>query len=229
MINNLRRYGFALAVLVWLGISNDIRAQTKPAILYALPPDGQWVEYECKRIDSRRNERACVLRISSVGQKKINDAPHRWVEIKLTEGDKVRVCKFLVAEKAFDKEQTLDDHIPEAYQKDVQRIAKMSASEMRAFLGFGMTGDLKKDAGQESLKTQLGECRARRATAGEKKKERLLEYRCWLSEDAPFGWAKIEIHEKAGAAGFQMIFSAEAAKKGRDAKSEVDETKAGSK
>ena len=47
-----------------------------------------------------------------------------------------------------------------------------------------------------------------------------------LSADVPFGTARFEVYEGPAGGSAKKIFAASAARAGRDAKAEVDETKA---
>ena len=63
--------------------ASDARAQTRPSLLYSLPEDGTWVEYEVKGTTPSKQALAGFLRVASVGTKEVNKVKHRWIEVKI--------------------------------------------------------------------------------------------------------------------------------------------------
>jgi hypothetical protein len=171
-----------------------------------------------------------VLRISSVGTKTVAGVESRWVEVRkeIVRGDQTKreYRKFLVPVKAFAKAPTLRDHVDSVIgQDDSQAPHTLSATARRTFLEMGLSGDdaaLKEVRAREKVEVPLGKYEAKAVRARGKSGERELEYRGWLSADVPFGCARFEVVEGTG----KTIFAAKAARSGRDAKAEVDETKA---
>jgi hypothetical protein len=86
--------------------------------------------------------------------------------------------------------------------------------------------ELKEAEARAKVTTPLGRYEARRVTARSKSGERVREYGGWLTADVPFGCARFEVREGQGDGRLRTIFTATAARSGKGAKAEVDETKA---
>jgi hypothetical protein len=202
---------------------------TRAAPVYALPADGSWVEYDWTGVGPAGEDIKGVLRISSVGTKTVAGVESRWVEVRkdTVRGNETKreYRKFLVPVEAFAKAPTLRDHVDAVIgQNDSQAPHALSATARRTFLEMGLSGDdaaLKEVRPREKVEVPLGKYEAREMRARGKSGERELEYHGWLSADVPFGCARFEVVEGSG----KTIFAAKAARSGRDAKAEVDETK----
>jgi hypothetical protein len=222
--------------LLLLGLS-VAAAQPKvlrPAPIYSLPPlDGTWVEYEWVNVGPAQKERPGTLRISSVGQKPVNGVPHRWVEFRIApqDGDPrdAKHVKLLVAEKAVADGALTTDAVAEAYEKRPDgAVAKLSPREVGMVLGMGFhePAELREVQAREEADTKLGKFQTRHMAASARVGDRsVLEYHVWLTNDVPFGWARMEVHEKVGDAS-RTIFRANARFRGTGAKSEIDESQA---
>jgi hypothetical protein len=214
-----------------------------PSLIYSLPPDGSWVEYKMQggeRRPSGAEEKATgILRISSVGKTVINGVNHRWVEIKLqkqmeiSRGDKKEekaqtdIKKLLIAERPRNPKESFRDLIVEGYgiHRAKGTPVTMERGEIDDIMSFGTAPDelaAELDPTERETTIPLGKFRTRllSAKSKERKGER-QEVRYWLSDEIPFGWAKMEI-----AYGKDERGRLEAIKTGKDAKSELDESKA---
>jgi hypothetical protein len=226
-------------LLLWaacLALPGPARAAepTRAAPLYALPADGAWVEYDWTATGPDGKELKGTLRISSVGTKTVGDAAHRWVEVRkeYKEGDETKreYRKLLVAEKAFAAAPTLRDHVPTVIGQDGSEApALLSAARARDFLDLGLSGSdavLKEVAARDKVTVPLGKYEARHVRARDKSGERAQEYHGWLTADVPFGCARFEMREGKGDGPVKTVFKATAARSGKGARAEVDESKA---
>lgn len=137
------------------------------------------------------------------------------------------IRKLLVAGKAFAKGQSLERNIAAGYEKkEGGPITKLTSEKVLVFVSMGITGELREISAKEAVETKLGKFTARHVTASTQTGNRLLEYHGWLVDQVPFGWAKFEIRERIGDAPARVLFSAEAVRSGKAARSELDETKA---
>jgi hypothetical protein len=224
-----------LTVLALAGCPDRSAAQAGPAPLYALPADGTWVAYDWTFTGPDGHRQVGTLRISSVGQVDIKGVKHRWVEIRKEagRGEQARRQwrKFLVAEKAGAGGRTVPGDVARCYGQDRAGGPVLSLSPARVddLVGLGFQGpgaNLKEVGDKEKVEVKLGKFTARRVEARGKLGERDLEYRGWLTGDAAFGWAKFEIRERADGAPSRVVFTVAAAAAGKEAKSEIDESKA---
>lgn len=204
-------------------------AQTRVAPIYSLPPDKAWIEFEWKAIGPDGKEQSGTLRISRVGEKN----EHHWIEFaKSTQaGDKVthEIRKLLVAPKAFRKGETLEGHIVEAFQQSATDgpVTKPSPAQLRTIANLGFdapSGKLEGVNEKEEIKVPLGTFATRQVRAEGKVGDRPLIYHGWLTDDVPFGCCRWEIAEKNGTAPARIVFSAQAKRSGKDARSELNES-----
>ena len=225
-----------LLLVAWvvLPVRAPAAEPTRAAPLYALPADGTWVEFDWTATDHDGKEVKGTLRLSSVGGKVIDGTACRWVEIRKEhrEGDETKreYRKLLIAEKAFAAAPTLRDHVRTVIGQDGSAAPlTFSASRTRDFLNMGLAApdaELKEAEARAKVTTPLGRYEARRVTARSKSGERVREYGGWLTADVPFGCARFEVREGQGDGRLRTIFTATAARSGKGAKAEVDETKA---
>lgn len=224
-----------LFILVLLTRPSLTAAQTWVAPFYSLPADGTWVEYDWRHTGAKDQQLTGMLRISSVGVKQIEGAPHRWIEIKLetaqTGKHKRELRKLLVAENAMRAGRPLIESVVACYDKDnaTAKVTLLAGKRTHDFLSLGVRGEtatLHEEQGKAELQTKLGKFLARQVSAQGNLENRTLQYRGWLTDQAPFGWAKFEIKELSDRAAPRLVFTATVAKRGQDAKSELDETQA---
>jgi hypothetical protein len=228
-----------LLFLAWTILNPQAaRAQTRPAPFYALPADGTWVEFAWTFAPKKDITRRGVLRISCVGEREIRGVPCRWVELKRTTKEvgrtQTRIRKLLVAERAFQSGQQLEDNVFLAFARDEAEspVRKLSARHLADVLHLGIEGPDSGFAAQpveEKLDTRLSQLVVRHVTARGQRGERRLEYHGWLTRDVPFGWARMELREQTGAAAPRVIYTATVVRRGQDATSEVDESRDSSK
>lgn len=229
----------ALAVLTAQSAEPEAPARVAP--IYALPKDGTFVDYDFQYLDIRGKEHKGKMRIASVGQRRSKEGVLcRWVEIKM-EGStfESRWGKLLVAETVFTGGQSLEESVAEAYHQEGSdgRILNMSGNQISDYFTMGIRGDLRL-LKQEEIETKLGKFSTKRVLAKGKGRQRPnrvqedvelvqrdLEYRAWLTNDIPFGVARLEIWGRVGDDPARRLFYAEAAKVGSGAKSELNETK----
>jgi hypothetical protein len=228
------RRRFALVLLVASAVGSRCAAQSSPAPFYALPEDGAWVEYEWTAVGQDQQKTTGTLRISCVGRLEIRGEPHCWVELKkefkLRDRPVQQVRKLLVAEKTFRKGGPVQDAVVEVYDRHGTDgpVTRLSPARVADFLSLGLSGpeaSFKEVQEKEEIETPLGKFVARQVVARGKEGRR-FDYYAWLTPEAPFGWCKIELKENTGTASGRTVFTALAVKKGKDAKSELDETKA---
>jgi hypothetical protein len=215
--------------------SSSEAAEPRVAPLYTLPADGTWVEYEWKAEGPDGKALAGTLRISSVGRKEVYGGAHRWVELtkESRDGDAVRSRsrKLLIAEKALRDGWALDKSVQTVFEREGRDgvVTRLSSKRTGEFLGMGFDASdaaLKEVRAEEKVETALGTFVTRHVSARTEASNRTLEYHGWLTTKVPYGWAKCEVHERVGVGRPHLVFSAVAARSGRDAKSIVDETKA---
>jgi uncharacterized repeat protein (TIGR01451 family) len=222
------------------------REKSSPTVapIYSLPEDGAWVDYKFSSLDRRANKLEGTMRISSVGRTPAKDQMCRWIEIKIDSPLTVtRFGKMLLAEEPFKAGLPLKNQIAEAYhQEGVKGWVKSAVGdEILSYFTMGVHGDLHERKDREPIETKLGKftCRvvstednprpgSEGAPSPEKKPGgdgRNLEYRAWLTDEVPFGWARLQIWGKLND-DLRLLFSAEASGKGTGAKSEVEHAKA---
>jgi hypothetical protein len=226
-------FRFSSLLLVILLNLAEVRAQTRPAPLYALPADGTWVEYGWTFVARDGGKQAGLLRISSVGTKELKGRRYRWIEMRRQTGQgaeaKVRIRKVLVEEAAMVGGRPFAEAVAEGYKRDAADgpIVRLSGRQLEDVLGMGFEGqgaELQTTQAKVIVKTELGSFSTRRVVAGSPKDKRGLEYHGWLTGRVPFGWVKLEIHEKSGARARRLVFRAVAIKSGKGAQSGVAES-----
>jgi hypothetical protein len=207
---------------------------TRLAVIYALPPDGAWIEFQWTLSNTDGKSAKGTLRLSSVGSKIVDDIKCRWIEIRKEYRQdgvtKLEYRKLLVEEKAFAKTADLREHVRILVgQEDSGAPTVFSESRRRDFLNMGLddpNAPLKEIAASETVTTKLGKFDARRVCLRSKSGTSAREYHGWLTPDVPFGCVRFEIHRRNGAGPKKTIFTAVAVRQGSDAKAEVDESKA---
>jgi hypothetical protein len=165
--------------------------------------------------------------------KEVGGTRCRWVELKVETGagdkKKWQLRKLLVAEKAFRGGRPLQECLVECYHQDDASLTatRLSGKRLDEFLGLGLGGgvSLREVQAKEEVVNKLGKYGARHVSATGRAGEVTREYHAWLTEEVPFGVAKLAVREKGGG-GAERVFTAVATQSGRDAKSEVDESKA---
>jgi hypothetical protein len=204
---------------------------TRPAALYALPDNGTWVEFDWTAAGPDGKEVKGTLRLSAVGDATIDGTLYRWVEIrkehKAGGETKREYRKIQLAVKAFAAAPTLRDHVRTVIGQDgTAAPARFSPARARSFLEMDFGTDaaaLKEVQAREKVTAPLGKYEARHVRARAEGAGRTLEYDGWLTADVPFGCARFEVREGKGAAAGKSVFTATAARSGKDAKAEVDE------
>src|SRR5271166_2220386 len=90
------------------------------APFYALPAAGTWVEYDWSATGQDNQRRTGRLRISCVGETKVQGTPCCWVEIRRESGEasqlKRWIRKILVSRKALAEGGPLPGHVLECYE-----------------------------------------------------------------------------------------------------------------
>jgi hypothetical protein len=95
-------------------------------LLYQLPNDGAWANYDLDCTAKAGGKEIAVtgtLRLASVGHVTVQDQPCRWIEVQLNVGTVVegkevkneRVCKLLIPEKWLVAGQSPLDHVVRAW------------------------------------------------------------------------------------------------------------------
>ncbi|HEX5269021.1 MAG TPA: hypothetical protein VFW33_00975 [Gemmataceae bacterium] len=224
---------FSLTVCLWLLLPAGGLSQTRVAPLYSLPADGSWVEYEWKLVEPGKPDRAGLLRISLVGGKEVDGVAHCWVELakESRDGDRVdrQVRKLLIKRKALEEGLPLEGNVAAGYRKAgrdgaVERLAGRGLTDLLG-MGFEGSGAVPREVrAAEKVETKLGDYSARHVAARVDAPRR-LSYDGWLTGEVPFGWAKIEVREWVGEK-VRRTCVVTAKTSGRDARSELDESKA---
>jgi hypothetical protein len=219
----------AVLVLLCLPLAARPDAAPGPAPLYALPPDGTWVEYVWKGVAREGVAVSGVLRISSVGTAELGGSRRRWVEVKLTVGSgKERTWKL---RKLLVTEAGLRDGLPrsavtavyalDAGQAMPRRLA-IDRADVFLGLGFGGAGAALRPAGAEQeVSVPLGKFSVRPVTAKGEHRGRWFVYDAHLTDSVPFGWARCAVHEAVETSRPRLVFTAEASRSGRDAQPEM--------
>jgi hypothetical protein len=222
----------ACALVGWADRAAD---PSRPAPLFVLPADGVWVEFDWKAAPLDGREQAGTLRLSSVGRTESRDAPHRWVEIKkeVVEKDQThqQVRKLLVAEKVVADGTPLPGHVAEGYGRDRAGgpVLRLSPARLDDLVGLGLPGpgaDFQEVRDKETVENKLGKFVTRHVTASGKRGDRTLTFHFWLTDQLPFGWARLEVRERSGTDPPRLVFTAVAARQGQGAKSDLDESTA---
>lgn len=230
----LRWAKIPVVLMAGLLAAGPLFGQAPVSLLYSLPADETWAEFEWKSIGKDGKERTGTLQISSVGTKQIQAVPYRWIEIAMGPAgesqDKRKIRKVLVAENAFGGGKDKLAAVAEGYELvDGTSVKKLTVEQVNHFLQMGIHSDkmtFTTVRDPEEIQTKLGKYAARHVLIGGESNKRAVEYHAWLSKDAPFGWAKIELHDQTDKMRSQLIFSAAATGTGHGAKRIVDETKA---
>jgi hypothetical protein len=203
-----------------------------PAPFYSLPTDGTWVQYEWKGLGADQKPHTGTLRISSVGRTPAPDGRFaRWIEIKHEMGNTGIIRKLLVPEAAV-PEGKLVGKVVEGYGRPISgdEVRRLAANEINDLLTLGVhtpTGGFTVIEEKAAIETKLGKLITRHvAASGKANESTTLEYAGWLTEAVSFGWARFEMREKTNDQPARLLFSVTAIATGKEAKSEVDETKA---
>src|SRR5262245_17608913 len=142
MLRPWRLFVFAATLLNAPGVG----AQTRPSLLYSLPKDGTWVEYEVKGATPTKQALSGFLRVASVGGKEVNKVKCRWIEVKIDTKKGVQrnieIFKILIAEKALDAGPAWAGNVLEVHQKkNADAPVKLQPRQGEEFLTLGCTGD----------------------------------------------------------------------------------------
>lgn len=205
------------------------RAQTQPAPVYSLPPDGTWVEYHWVHSPPGGPETKGTLRISSVGRTEVGREGCRWIELRLTTdegGDRrARYRKLLVSEGAVKDGRPPEEAVRECFDRSGDRVRPVTGKARLEFLGMAVgESPLRRRPGPEEVNSELGRYQARHLATEASKPGRC--YHGWLTDKVPFGWVRFEVRAKDGRGGERRLFRAAAARTGDGAVSEVDVSRA---
>jgi hypothetical protein len=182
------------------------------------------VEYEWKAMEPDASEQTGTLHICSLGREERKGLRCRWVEVRKTvrkgPGLKYRSRKLLVAEEAFARNRVLRGNVIECWEqvKEGGPFTRLTGRRLQDFLGMGFEGSearLRTVREKVEVETGLGKRSAKLVSANGRPGKRTLEYRGWLSEEVPFGWARFEIREARGRSSQQTIFTAVVKRTGR--------------
>jgi hypothetical protein len=183
-----------LAACFVLAITPIARAD---GLLYQLPADGAWAEFELKITNDKENPRNEKVVMRSVGRTG-ND---RWLEFKLPDEDSTQILKVLFPERVLKEGESPMEHVVRGWRKSGGDVP-VALSRVRDFwlLVFlaGPLSDVKKlDA--EEMDTPFGKVRCEGLTGRAHVREddgyeEDLIYRIRQHRDAPFGvvWCRIE-------------------------------------
>jgi hypothetical protein len=141
------------------------------------------------------------------------------------------VRKLLVDREAITTGASLQGRVREVYHRGgpSSPVTRLSSERIADFLGMGIRGPnstLRVVAVDEAVKTPLGKFVTRHMTAEGVIGKRTLEYQGWLTDRMPFGCAQFEVRERGGLGPARLVFHAEAARSGKGARSELDESRA---
>ena len=236
MITRRRELG-AIVVLAVLLAAAPLRAD---GLVFQLPADGVWAEYEVKltvTVDGRAKEKAVTLRLASVGQTTRDGVACRWIELKTSRGGPdlpEEIVKILLPEKLLGPGTNPLAKVLRGWRKrgdnDVQELKRleMGIGPLALFLGRPMS-DVKKLDAQTLMIDGLGklacDVQAGKSTLPfEADQEHPVEVTVWRCDRAPFGCVqmklKVALDDKTHA-----VFEARCVKTGKDARSELPDAK----
>jgi hypothetical protein len=232
----MSHHSVQLLIAVWALAGGVVAAgtQTRPAAFYALPADGAWVEYAWTATEPGGKKQTGTLRISSVGTRTVQGVRCRWIELKRQtwQGDRlgVRWRKLLVAEDAFRQKKTQQTYVIEGFAREKAGgpVTRLGRLRIGGLLHLGIEGaDVSLQAAPAREKVTAGGAAlwARHVSAAGTSGSRRLRYDGWLTDEVPFGWAKVEIREEDGKRPARVIYTAIVARQGKGARSEVDESR----
>jgi hypothetical protein len=196
---------FACLLCLCLAWAESASAQ---GLIHQLPPDGTSVRYSVavtrKGPGGEASNVAVDVTVSSVGVLKGSDGDLRWIEISLRLPEQSQLLKLAIPEKRFGKGQDPFAHIARAWLKrsDAEPEQVEPDRARRAVAVFlaphfdKLTGE-----GSDTLDTKIGklECTVREGKTTATFDNTTMEStgRFWLSSQAPFGWAQLELHRRS--------------------------------
>lgn len=186
------------------------------APIYSLPEDGTWVNYDILYVDPKGRPTDGVMQVSSVGRPSVRGERCRWIEVSINAVGMVqRTGSFLIQEDAYLKRGSLENSVIEAYHREGPQgsVRRLEGRELAEYFTMGIRGDLKQVSSSQDFVTGLGTVSTRNysthgfrrlgspangstdggSTIDEQEREEPLEYRCWLSDEVPFGIARFEV------------------------------------
>jgi hypothetical protein len=231
------RVGFFLIVPL-LPAWSWAQPPSRVAPLYSLPAAGTWVEYAWRASGPNGRDRTGTLRISFIGEKEVQGVTCCWIELERRSqvGGKTRswVRKVLVDRAAVQAGDPLGGHIREGYERRGEAgapVTRLSSRQLDDFFGLGFEGldaGLKLVGDEEVVQTGLGRLAARQVTATGHVQGRLLEYRAWLTDRIPFGWAQFAVRATRSERPAHALFTIRAERSGTNARSALAELSQGS-
>jgi hypothetical protein len=224
MLRCWRRFLFMVVLLA----PSPLWAQTRPSLLYSLPPDGTWVEYEVKGSRSKQPISG-TLRVACFGSQEVNKVKYRWIEVKLEikkgVDKRIEIFKMKIDEKALEGGPAWAGNVVEVHQKvDAKAPVKLPPQQGEEFLSMGcIDGDVKLAVKKEkaSVTTSKETLTCKEVEANCKRSDGQIDYLCWLNSTVPFGWARINTVTRLKDEEVS-IFTATYVQKGTGAKSELD-------
>ena len=180
-------------------------------LLYQLPKDGMWVEYDLTQVkigpDGREFMGTGLFRMSSVGAAVENGEKCRWIEMdfQLKEGEREErvIAKVLIPEKHLQAGQKPVDNIVRGWIKRGNRETKQLTEREYGPMPVILAGPLNDEQKLKPtvLKSKLGELKCPGVTGTTVLKEGDHEIGVTLEirrhEKSPFGvvWAKVTMTE----------------------------------
>jgi hypothetical protein len=217
----------SLVLAATLLASPAASAQSRPSLIYALPPDGTYAVYQLAGKGQADKPLGGTLRIASVGTKQVGGQPYRWIEVrfetKVGNRSEVRLGKFLIAERAFASGQSLHGNIAEGYVRSSEGLpVRLQPRQVEEFLGLGRANnELKVVEENSAVTTGDGEKRpCRKVEATIRTGDAEVRYTGWLTPSVPFGWARLNTAATAGKTDLGQ-FTATFTQQGKGAKSEL--------
>jgi hypothetical protein len=216
-------------------------------LLYQLPPDGAWTEYELSLTFVGEDKKySGYLRLSSAGKVKHEGADCRWIEMTVTKttppvGQGDETIKLLIPEKHLKSGVKIVEHVVRGWQKrgdkDLKEL-KAGMEKLEFQIGpvtmflINPLQDVKKVGTEEIAVEGIGKLMCQKEVGKTTMqfgpmKDQPVDVTSWRHDKAPFGAARMQIDLKAEEGGkpIHAIFEAKLVKSGTGATSILPDSK----
>lgn len=164
-------------------------------LLYQLPPDGSWVQYDVQYTYKAGTQSATgrqTLRMASVGTVVENGEEHRWIEFYITEGDKFWTRKLLIPVRYLKRGENPTLHVVRGWTLQENREVEPAVAVHGRWPAY-LAGKLQdeKILPKKLVETKLGALMSEGVSGwieyDEGKLHTKVTYETWLHPTAPFG------------------------------------------